>query len=105
MRRPSQKIGEKTVMSKQCPADSHGSLVLNTAPPTSLLAADADQVGPEDLELDAVRLHVHPFRSATTQSTLSTTACHSGRRTIVVSRSSMMAGPATFWPSTRLWRS
>src|SRR5712671_2966796 len=37
MRSPS-KIGDSTVMSKKCPADSHGSLVVTTSPGLRLLA-------------------------------------------------------------------
>ena len=57
-----------------------------------LLADHADQVGPQDLELYSV--HYQTPRLATMQPRVSTVAFHPGNRTMVVSRSSMMAGPA-----------
>ena len=161
MRSPS-KIGVSTVMSKKCPADSQGSLVMTTSPGSSLfgedahemragdgqridvagragvglrhhaaapveqragqiaglahdraegdalqrlgaLGDDADQVGPEDFEFDAVH-RLYPFR-AKIQPILSTVAVQPGGITVVVSRSSMIAGPLMLWPAASVLRS
>src|SRR5258708_36526843 len=45
MRSPS-KIGDSTVMSKKCPADSHGSLVVTTAPGLRLFAKSRTRCAP-----------------------------------------------------------
>jgi hypothetical protein len=66
-----------------------------------LFADDADQVGPEDFKFDTVEFLAHDAfsRVATTQPKRSTDAVHPGGMTMVVSRSSMMAGPGNDCPT------
>src|SRR6202012_342153 len=67
-----------------------------------LFGNDADQVRPEDLELDAV--HDQTLRLAVMQPLSSTRAVQPGGSTMVGSRSSTRAGPARCWPRPRSLR-
>ena len=67
------------------------------------LVDDADQVGPEDFELDAV--HADQSFRAMMQPTWSIVAVHPGGMAVVVSRSSMIAGPVMVCPAASDLRS
>src|ERR1700730_14431557 len=68
-----------------------------------LLADNADEIAPDDLELDAV--HVSYSFEAMMQPVASTFARQPGRMMMVVSRSSMIAGPLMLWPRASSRRS
>ena len=107
-RRPRHRLGDHPALAVEQRAGEVARLAHHRAERDALQRAGllgnrGDQVRPENFELDSV--HAHPSHLATMQPSSRTSARQPAIRKIVVSRSSIMAGPATSCPAESAARS